>query len=81
VDYFFAAAALAPAALVFDAFDGRIARRRKHSALGRELDSLADVISFGVGPAALEFAAACTRVGLDGATVFCLLWSRSIGRV
>lgn len=52
------AAALAPAAFVFDVFDGRIARwRQTHSALGRELDSLADVISFGVAPAALAFAA------------------------
>ena len=54
---FFLAAALAPAALVFDALDGRIARwRHHHSALGRELDSLADVISFGVAPAALAYA-------------------------
>jgi len=38
--------------------DGRIARaRHQHSALGRELDSLSDVISFGVAPAALGFAA------------------------
>ena len=56
--YFFVAAALAPAAFVFDVLDGRIARwRQTHSALGRELDSLADVISFGVAPAALGFAA------------------------
>ena len=56
--YFFAAAALAPAAFVFDVLDGRIARsRHTNSALGRELDSLADVISFGVAPAALGFAA------------------------
>ena len=56
--YFYAAAALAPAAFVFDVLDGRIARARgEHSALGRELDSLADVISFGVAPAALGFAA------------------------
>ena len=48
---------------MFDAFDGRVARwRQKQSALGRELDSLADVISFGVAPAALGFGA-----GLDGA--------------
>ena len=48
----------APAAFVFDVLDGRIARaRQQHSALGRELDSLADVISFGVAPAALGFAA------------------------
>jgi CDP-diacylglycerol--serine O-phosphatidyltransferase len=55
---FMVAAALAPAAFVFDVLDGRIARwRHTHSALGRELDSLADVISFGVAPAALGFAA------------------------
>jgi CDP-diacylglycerol--serine O-phosphatidyltransferase len=49
--------ALIPAAFVFDAFDGRIARWRKvASTLGRELDSLADVISFGVAPAALGYA-------------------------
>lgn len=62
VSDFYWAAALAPAAFVFDVFDGRIARwRQTHSALGRELDSLADVISFGVAPAALGFAA-----GLNG---------------
>lgn len=60
--HFLVAAAMAPAALVFDVLDGRIARwRHTNSALGRELDSLADVISFGVAPAALGFAA-----GLDG---------------
>ena len=56
------AAALVPAAFVFDVFDGRIARwRQTQSALGRELDSLADAISFGVAPAALGFA-----IGLNG---------------
>ena len=59
--YFLAAAAMAPAALLFDVLDGRVARaRHTHSALGRELDSLADVISFGVAPAALAFAAGLT---------------------
>ncbi len=58
VAHFMAAAALAPAAFIFDVLDGRIARwRHTHSALGRELDSLSDVISFGVAPAALAFAA------------------------
>jgi len=43
-------------ALVFDILDGRIARwRQKSSALGRELDSLADVISFGVAPAIIGY--------------------------
>jgi CDP-diacylglycerol--serine O-phosphatidyltransferase len=56
--YFYAAAVLTLAALVFDVLDGRVARwRQKQSVLGRELDSLADVISFGVAPAALGFAA------------------------
>ena len=60
------AAALLPAALVFDVLDGRVARwQGTASALGRELDSLADVISFGVAPAALAFA--CGMTGLwDG---------------
>lgn len=49
--------ALIPLAFVFDTLDGRIARWRKvASTLGRELDSLADVISFGVAPAALGYA-------------------------
>lgn len=52
-----AASFLIFAALVFDVLDGRIARwRQKASPLGRELDSLADVISFGVAPAALGYA-------------------------
>jgi CDP-diacylglycerol---serine O-phosphatidyltransferase len=49
--------ALIPMAFVFDALDGRVARwRNSASTLGRELDSLADVISFGVAPAALGYA-------------------------
>ena len=48
---------LVPLAFVFDALDGRVARWRKvASTLGRELDSLADVISFGVAPAAIGYA-------------------------
>ena len=67
--HFFLAAAMAPAALVFDVLDGRVARsRQQHSALGRELDSLADVISFGVAPAALGFAAGL-RGGWDAAVL------------
>ena len=60
--HFYAAAAMAPLAFFFDWLDGNVARwRHQHSALGRELDSLSDVISFGVAPAALAYAA-----GLDG---------------
>ena len=50
------ACGLIVAALVFDILDGRIARwRQKSSAMGRELDSLADVISFGVAPAVIAY--------------------------
>jgi CDP-diacylglycerol--serine O-phosphatidyltransferase len=56
--HFYYAAALGPAAFVFDALDGHVARwRQEHSAMGRELDSLADVISFGVAPAVIAYAA------------------------
>jgi CDP-diacylglycerol--serine O-phosphatidyltransferase len=55
------ATGLVAVALVLDVLDGRIARwRHTASAMGRELDSLADVISFGVAPATIAFA-----VGLD----------------
>jgi CDP-diacylglycerol--serine O-phosphatidyltransferase len=50
-------ALLVPLAMVFDVLDGRIARwRHRQSPLGRELDSLADLISFGVAPAAIAYA-------------------------
>lgn len=56
VVHIYYAAALVFAALVFDVLDGRIARwRNKSSALGRELDSLADIISFGVAPAIIGY--------------------------
>jgi CDP-diacylglycerol---serine O-phosphatidyltransferase len=56
------AAAMAPLAFIFDVLDGRIARMTgRASIFGRELDSLADVVSFGVAPAALAHAA-----GIDG---------------
>jgi CDP-diacylglycerol---serine O-phosphatidyltransferase len=54
---------LIPAALVFDVLAGRVARwRQQSSELGRELDSLADVISFGVAPAAIAYG--CGMQGL-----------------
>ncbi len=57
--------ALLPLSLVFDFLDGRIARwRRRMSPLGAQLDSLADLISFGMAPAAIGFAVGL-RGGLD----------------
>ena len=62
------ACALIVLAFVFDVFDGRVARwRQKSSSLGRELDSLADVISFGVAPAVIAYG-----VGMNG------LWDRVV---
>jgi CDP-diacylglycerol--serine O-phosphatidyltransferase len=48
---------LLPLALAFDVLDGYVARLHpaRQSALGADLDSLADVISFGVAPAVLGF--------------------------
>jgi len=48
---------LLPLALACDVLDGYVARlnRSRQSVLGADLDSLADVISFGVAPAVLGF--------------------------
>lgn len=47
---------LFPVALVCDVLDGSVARwRRRSSPLGADLDSLADVVSFGVAPAVLAY--------------------------
>lgn len=61
--YLWAALALFPIALVADILDGTVARwRRRQSPLGADLDSLADIVSFGVAPAVLAYA-----VGMRGA--------------
>lgn len=50
------ALALVPLGLFFDFMDGRVARlRQKASLMGQELDSLADLVSFGVAPATAAF--------------------------
>ena len=62
------ACALIVLAFVFDVFDGSVARwRQKSSSMGRELDSLADVISFGVAPAVIAYG-----IGMNG------LWDRVV---
>ncbi len=63
VGHLYLAGGLVFLAFLFDVLDGRIARwRRTHSAMGRELDSLADVISFGVAPAVMGYG--CGMQGL-----------------
>ena len=69
--HFWLGAALLPVALCMDVLDGRVARWRSESSpLGLEMDSLADVVSFGVAPAAMGF-----TVGLRGAwDALCLVY-------
>ena len=56
-DHFAIAARAIGAAVILDGLDGRIARMTNTtSEFGREMDSLADVISFGLAPAVLAFA-------------------------
>jgi len=61
--FLWAAFLLLPAALICDVLDGYVARlsKKRQSVLGADLDSLADVISFGVAPAVLGF-----TLGLQG---------------
>ncbi len=54
-------------AVFFDAFDGRVARMTKtQSEFGVELDSLADVLSFGAAPALLVYKWALAPLGFAG---------------
>jgi len=73
VRHVYFACALVFAALVFDVLDGRIARwRQKVSLMGQELDSLADVISFGVAPAVIGYG--CGMQGLyDRVILICFV--------
>lgn len=67
-----AAIGLLPLALIFDALDGYVARlsRTRQSLLGADLDSLADIISFGVAPAVLGY-----TLGLRGGwDILCLVY-------
>jgi CDP-diacylglycerol--serine O-phosphatidyltransferase len=74
------ACALIPVALLFDVLDGRIARwRQQSSVLGRELDSLADVISFGVAPAAIAYG--CGMQGLYDRIVLVFFVSCGVSRL
>ena len=62
VRHVYFACGMVVAAGVFDILDGRVARwRQKTSAMGRELDSLADIISFGLAPVVIAYG-----VGMQG---------------
>ena len=64
-------------AMVFDALDGRLARWTRHTTdFGGQLDSLADVLSFGAAPAMLALLAFRATVGDDVSSHFVsrLIW-------
>ena len=80
VQHLYFACTLIPVALVFDVLDGRIARwRQRSSAMGRELDSLADVISFGVAPAAIAYG--CGMQGLYDRVVLVFFVACGVSRL
>ena len=80
VVHIYFAAALVLAALIFDVLDGRIARwRQKSAAMGRELDSLADVISFGVAPAIIAYG--CGMQGLYDRVVLAYFVACGVSRL
>lgn len=60
--------------LICDFFDGYCARKlNAASELGKELDSLADLVTFGIAPASLAFAASLHVIQVFGA-VCCLAY-------
>ncbi len=74
------ACSLVLAALIFDVLDGRVARwRQKTSSMGRELDSLADVISFGVAPAIIAYG--CGMQGLYDRIVLAFFVACGVSRL
>lgn len=57
-------------AIVFDLMDGFVARATgTHSEFGKNFDSLADVVSFGIAPAALAYAWGIRDVARDSSTI------------
>lgn len=56
---------------IFDVFDGRVARATDSGTpLGEELDSLVDLVSFGIAPAMIMYFAVLNRDGWDWVWVF-----------
>ena len=54
-------------AMIFDGLDGRIARLTKtESAFGKEYDSLADMVAFGIGPAIVAYQWGVVRIAEFG---------------
>jgi len=74
-DEFIIAASVILLAMILDAMDGRLARRLDAaSPFGKELDSLADLVSFGVAPAILVYALKIKMFGAVG-LVICIVFA------
>jgi CDP-diacylglycerol--serine O-phosphatidyltransferase len=70
-DELYRAALLIIFAIFFDTIDGRVARlTRTQSAFGLQIDSLADVVSFGVAPALLVYRWSLEALGAPVLAVF-----------
>lgn len=71
-------------AMVLDGMDGRVARHLQvASDFGKELDSLADLVSFGVAPALLTYASILSGLGYVGliiAMIFALCGAIRLAR-
>ncbi len=66
-DEFYRSAVLIIFAMFFDMLDGRVARMTKtQSAFGLQIDSLADIVSFGAAPALLIYHWTLSQLGLVG---------------
>ena len=69
-DDFYRSALLIIFAMFFDSLDGRVARMtRTQSAFGLQIDSLADVVSFGVAPSLLIYKWALSPLGTVGIVI------------
>lgn len=67
VDQWAMAVALVFGAAVFDSIDGRVARRLNvASEFGKQLDSMADLVSFGVAPALIAYQLVFSAIGWSG---------------
>lgn len=71
-------------ALLFDGSDGHVARLTKSTSnFGKELDSLADVVSFGVAPAVLVYRSVLQdfhRIGIFIVTVYAITGALRLAR-
>jgi len=74
IDMLFIASFLVALAALADRFDGKLARRlNAESELGKELDSLADLVSFGIAPMVVAWRVGLYTIGWIGVIV-CIIY-------